>query len=62
MTKETLDFLMSAIEKECLVDENAPGGMAQYRTTLAKSFVFKFFLHCVGDLRSVVNTSSSSTL
>lgn len=62
MTKETLDFLMSAIENECLVDENAPGGMAQYRTTLAKSFVFKFFLHCVGDLRSVVNTSSSSTL
>jgi len=58
MTKETLDFLMNAVEKECFVDESAPGGMSQYRTTLAKSFAFKFFLHCVSDLRTVVSTSS----
>ena len=62
MTKETLDFLMSAIEKECFVDESAPGGMSQYRITLAKSFAFKFFLHCVSDLRTVVDSSSSSSI
>ena len=50
-TKDTLDVLMSLVEKECFVPDAAPGGMAQYRTTLAKSFAFKFFLHCASNLK-----------
>ena len=31
--------------------DDVPGGQAQYRLTLACSFLHKFYLHCVGELR-----------
>ena len=37
--------------------ENVPGGQAEYRLTLACSFLYKFYLFCVTELKKEVEST-----
>ncbi|KAL9183361.1 hypothetical protein ACHAXT_005148 [Thalassiosira profunda] len=41
----------SVLQEEFAMPDDVPGGQAQYRVTLACSFLYKFYLHCIGELR-----------
>ena len=47
--------------KEFAMPDDVPGGQSQYRLTLACSFLHKFFLYCVGELKKDVAKSTSSS-
>ena len=42
------------LQKEFRMPDDVPGGQSQYRLTLACSFLYKFFLYCVGELQKDV--------
>jgi xanthine dehydrogenase/oxidase len=44
----------SVMRDEFRMPEDVPGGQAEYRLTLACSFLYKFYLHCVTELRREV--------
>uniref|UniRef100_A0A914W4Y8 FAD-binding PCMH-type domain-containing protein n=1 Tax=Plectus sambesii TaxID=2011161 RepID=A0A914W4Y8_9BILA len=43
LDEDTLELGIATLSKEIALSENAPGGRAQYRSSLAVSFFFKFF-------------------
>ena len=72
LAKETIAFMMNmkfeeitfvearqVLQKEFRMPDDVPGGQAQYRLTLACSFLHKFFLYCVGELRKDVEKWAS---
>jgi xanthine dehydrogenase/oxidase len=50
----TFEMATKVLLQELNLPENVPGGQAAYRMTLAASFLYKFFLYCVQDLKADV--------
>jgi xanthine dehydrogenase/oxidase len=48
----TFEQATAALIEEMKLSESVPGGQAAYRTTLAISFLHKFYLSCVADLEA----------
>lgn len=48
---ETFQTATETLLKEMSLPEGVPGGQAAYRMTLATSFLYKFYLSCVEDLK-----------
>ena len=46
------------LQNEFRMPENVPGGQSEYRLTLACSFLYKFYLHCVTELKNEVQSSA----
>ena len=70
LAKKTMEALMgkafeessfveagSVMREEFRMPEDVPGGQAEYRLTLACSFLYKFYLHCVAELKREVELS-----
>jgi len=51
---ETFDKATKALVNELSLPLGVPGGQAAFRTTVAASFLYKFFLSCVDDLKTDV--------
>ena len=47
----------SVMREEFCMPEDVPGGQSEYRLTLACSFLYKFYLHCVAELKKEVEAS-----
>ncbi|CAI5447919.1 unnamed protein product [Caenorhabditis angaria] len=58
--KRILEVALNSLNDEMKLPSNVPGGMAQYRLTLAKSFFYKFFLKVSNDL-GIVGIDSHQT-
>eukprot|EP01018_Ginkgo_biloba_P032807 Gb_23462 [translate_table: standard] len=43
-THQTLQDALQTLQEEIIIAENAPGGMVEFRQSLTRSFLFKFFL------------------
>lgn len=54
--RETFDKAQEILIKELSLPEGVPGGQAAYRMTLAASFLYKFFVSVVAELRKDVET------
>lgn len=50
----TFELASEVLLDELNLPEQVPGGQASYRMTLASSFLFKFYLSCVRELKSDV--------
>ena len=48
---ETFDITFKSIREEMFLPANVPGGQAEYRTSLAVSFIFKSFLTVTNELQ-----------
>lgn len=49
----------AVLQDEFRMPEDVPGGQAEYRLTLACSFLYKFYLHCAVELKKDVEASAS---
>ncbi len=58
--EETLDAVVAALQLDFPLTADAPGGMPQYRQTLAASFFMKFFLTVKQQLGGAVPASQAS--
>jgi len=74
LAKETMAFMVGktfeeatfvearqVLQKEFEMPDDVPGGQSLYRLTLACSFLHKFYLYCVGELKKDIKAESSST-
>ncbi|KAH0852828.1 LOW QUALITY PROTEIN: hypothetical protein HID58_093669 [Brassica napus] len=52
-SKGLLQDALKVIQSDVLIDEDAPGGMVEFRKSLVLSFFFKFFLWVTHHLRDV---------
>jgi xanthine dehydrogenase/oxidase len=52
----------AVMQNEFRMPEDVPGGQAEYRLTLACSFLHKFYLHCVNELKKEVESSDVGSL
>ncbi|KAG7364579.1 xanthine oxidase [Nitzschia inconspicua] len=59
-TRETFDRASDVLFEELKLPENVPGGQAAFRMALANSFLYKFFLSVVEELRSDVEAIEAS--
>ncbi|CAD7700908.1 unnamed protein product [Ostreobium quekettii] len=50
--KEAMKMALDAVKEEVCVPVGAPGGMAEFRNSLAASFLFKFFMRVSYDLEA----------
>ncbi|XP_048626135.1 xanthine dehydrogenase 1 [Brassica napus] len=58
-SKGLLQDALKVIQSDVLIDEDAPGGMVEFRKSLVLSFFFKFFLwvsHHVRDVKPTIET------
>lgn len=46
LTRETLEAALVALAEDLPLGPSPPGGMSEFRSSLAASFLFKFFLRC----------------
>lgn len=53
-SRETFAKASECLMKEMKLPENVPGGQAAFRMTLATSFLYKFFLSVVGEVKQDV--------
>ncbi len=56
---ETFMHARTELQNEFRMPDDVPGGQAEYRLTLACSFLHKFFLHCVTELQKDVGSDST---
>lgn len=49
---ELLQHALQTVRQDVVIDANAPGGMVEFRRSLASSFLFKFFLRVSQQLES----------
>eukprot|EP00804_Cyclotella_cryptica_P017080 CCRYP_003325-RB/>CCRYP_003325-RB protein AED:0.06 eAED:0.06 QI:85/1/1/1/0.87/0.77/9/930/1539 len=49
----------AVLQHEFRMPDDVPGGQAEYRLTLACSFLYKFYLHCAAELKKDVEASAS---
>mmetsp|Transcript_19263 Transcript_19263/g.41761 ORF Transcript_19263/g.41761 Transcript_19263/m.41761 type:complete len:1654 (+) Transcript_19263:272-5233(+) len=59
--ESTFEEARVVLQKEFKMPEDVPGGQSEYRLTLACSFLHKFYLYCVGELRKDVVAASVVT-
>lgn len=45
---------------ELFLPEDVPGGQVEYRRALASSYLYQFYLHCVGELEADIGRSGKS--
>jgi len=57
LEEETFAAARTVMQDEFRMPENVPGGQAEYRLTLACSFLYKFYLFCVTELKKEVESS-----
>lgn len=50
--QQLLQKALEAVARDVAIDANAPGGMVEFRRSLASSFLFKFFLQVSEKLRA----------
>ncbi|CAG7859685.1 unnamed protein product [Brassica rapa] len=58
-SKSLLQDALEVIQSDVLIDEDAPGGMVEFRKSLVLSFFFKFFLwvsHHIRDVKPALET------
>lgn len=55
-SRETFVDAQNVLINELKLPENVPGGQAAYRMTLAASFLYKFFISVVGELKKDVES------
>ncbi|CAN6803431.1 unnamed protein product [Brassica oleracea] len=58
-SKSLLQEVLEVIQSDVLIDEDAPGGMVEFRKSLVLSFFFKFFLwvtHHIRDVKPTIET------
>jgi xanthine dehydrogenase/oxidase len=55
-SRETFDNASETLLSELKLAENVPGGQAAFRMTLANSFLYKFFLSIIEELRDDLKT------
>ncbi|KAG2330892.1 hypothetical protein Bca52824_002072 [Brassica carinata] len=63
--KGLLQDALKVIQSDVLIDEDAPGGMVEFRKSLILSFFFKFFLwvsHHIRDVKPTIETFPSSQM
>lgn len=53
---------MNAVQSDVVIPQNAPGGMAEFRFSLAASFLFKFLLHVSESLGIPLPDTCASSL
>ncbi|EFJ27160.1 hypothetical protein SELMODRAFT_172098 [Selaginella moellendorffii] len=53
--KSTLEGALSELQKDIIIADNAPGGMAEFRRSLILSFFFKYFLMVADKLQQDEN-------
>ncbi|DBA72485.1 TPA: hypothetical protein ACH3X2_010250 [Trebouxia sp. C0005] len=51
-TQATLDAALLAVAKDVSITPDAPGGMVEFRRSLASSFLFRFFVHVASQLEA----------
>ncbi|KAL0052613.1 hypothetical protein WJX82_004790 [Trebouxia sp. C0006] len=51
-TQATLDAALLAVAKDVNITPDAPGGMVEFRRSLALSFLFRFFVHVASQLEA----------
>lgn len=58
-TEKTLQMALKILQEEIVIAKNAPGGMAEFRSSLVTSFFFKFFLLSTYKLEEEGNLAPS---
>lgn len=53
---------MQALRSDVIIPPSAPGGMSEFRCSLAASFLFKFLLHVSHSLGIPIPSACSSSL
>jgi len=56
-TADTFMHARTELQNEFRMPDDVPGGQAEYRLTLACSFLHKFFLHCLAELQKDVGSN-----
>ena len=55
---DTFRAASQTLMDELYLPEDVPGGQAEYRRALASSYLYQFYLHCVGELELDISRSN----